>query len=143
MDWLATNYANIDCYQKKVIFRPPDKLEFSFVGSQVSSPPQLVSSMQARRLLLDGCQGFMAFVKEVSENELKLSGTPVVKEFLDVFPEEFSRLPLDHEVAFLGHVILSDGISVDPSKIDAVVKWVRPINVQEIRIFFGLAGYYH
>ncbi|XP_057975313.1 uncharacterized protein LOC131162726 [Malania oleifera] len=100
MDWLEANYANIDCYRKEVIFRPPSKPEFNFVGSQVSSPPQLVSVMQARRLLLDGCQGFMAFVKEMSENELKLSDTPVVKEFLDVFLEELSGLPPDREVDF-------------------------------------------
>ncbi|XP_077225770.1 uncharacterized protein LOC143858961 [Tasmannia lanceolata] len=45
-------------------------------------------------------------------------------------------------VAFLGHVISKDGVSVDPQKIEAVVDWIRPTNVAEIRSFLGLAGYY-
>ncbi|KAL5560704.1 hypothetical protein UlMin_036915 [Ulmus minor] len=32
------------------------------------------------------------------------------------------------------------GISVDPSKIEAVLRWERPRNVSEIRSFLGLAG---
>ena len=46
------------------------------------------------------------------------------------------------KVSFLGHVISGDGIEVDPSKIEAVVKWERPTNVHEIRSFLGLASYY-
>ncbi|GKV23585.1 hypothetical protein SLEP1_g33294 [Rubroshorea leprosula] len=45
-------------------------------------------------------------------------------------------------VAFLGHVVTKDGISVDPQKIEAVVDWKRPNSVVEIRSFLGLAGYY-
>jgi hypothetical protein len=45
-------------------------------------------------------------------------------------------------VVFLGHVISRDGITVDPSKIEAVVNWVRSTNVSEVRSFLGLAGYY-
>ena len=35
-----------------------------------------------------------------------------------------------------------EGISVDPAKIEAVLNWVRPQNVCEIRSFLDLAGYY-
>ena len=45
-------------------------------------------------------------------------------------------------VAFLGHVILVEGVSVDPQKIEAMVSWKPPKNVSEVRSFFGLAGYY-
>ncbi|GKV40242.1 hypothetical protein SLEP1_g47911 [Rubroshorea leprosula] len=45
-------------------------------------------------------------------------------------------------VAFLGHVVTKDGISVDPQKIEAVVDWKRPNSVVEIRSFLGLVGYY-
>ena len=46
------------------------------------------------------------------------------------------------EVQFLGHVINKDGVAVDPSKVEAVMKWERPTNATEIRSFLGLAGYY-
>ena len=46
------------------------------------------------------------------------------------------------EVQFLGHIISTDGISVDPSKIQDVLNWKAPTSVPEIRSFLGLAGYY-
>ncbi|XP_050878547.1 uncharacterized protein LOC127082357 [Lathyrus oleraceus] len=42
------------------------------------------------------------------------------------------------EVTFLGHVISSGGISVDPSKIEAISQWEAPKFVFEIRSFLGL-----
>ncbi|GKA52787.1 putative reverse transcriptase domain-containing protein, partial [Tanacetum coccineum] len=46
------------------------------------------------------------------------------------------------EVRFLGHVVNSKGIHVDPSKIEAVKNWKPPKTPTEIRSFFGLARYY-
>ena len=46
------------------------------------------------------------------------------------------------EVKFLGHVVLRGGISVDPSKVEAVINWERPTTVTEVRSFLGLASYY-
>ncbi|KAD2805327.1 hypothetical protein E3N88_38704 [Mikania micrantha] len=46
------------------------------------------------------------------------------------------------EVQFLGHVISTDGIMVDPTKVEAVMKWSPPKTPTEIRSFLGLAGYY-
>ena len=46
------------------------------------------------------------------------------------------------EVSFLGHIVSSEGIRVDPTKIEAVVNWKPPRNVTEVRSFLGLAGYY-
>nr|KYP75969.1 Retrovirus-related Pol polyprotein from transposon 17.6 [Cajanus cajan] len=46
------------------------------------------------------------------------------------------------EVKFLGHVISKDEVSVDPSKVEAVLLWEPLKTVTEIRSFLGLAGYY-
>ena len=45
-------------------------------------------------------------------------------------------------IAFLGHVVSKEGISMDPSKIQAVKDWPTLKSVTEIRSFIGLAGYY-
>ena len=45
-------------------------------------------------------------------------------------------------VAFLGHVISAEGVSVDPLEIEVVVNWKPTKNVSEVRSFLGLAGYY-
>jgi hypothetical protein len=46
------------------------------------------------------------------------------------------------QVAFLGHVILKGGISVDPSKVQDVLSWNVPTSIGDIQSFLGLAGYY-
>ncbi|GJW25861.1 putative reverse transcriptase domain-containing protein [Tanacetum coccineum] len=46
------------------------------------------------------------------------------------------------KVQFLGHVIDSQGIHVDPTKIESIKYWASPKSPTEIRQFLGLAGYY-
>ncbi|GJV81236.1 putative reverse transcriptase domain-containing protein [Tanacetum coccineum] len=45
-------------------------------------------------------------------------------------------------VQFLGHLIDSQGLHVDPAKIEAVKNWASPTTPTEVRQFLGLAGYY-
>ncbi|GJW30607.1 putative reverse transcriptase domain-containing protein [Tanacetum coccineum] len=49
------------------------------------------------------------------------------------------RIP---KVQFLGHVIDSKGIHVDPAKIESIKDWASPKTPTEICQFLGLAGYY-
>ena len=39
-------------------------------------------------------------------------------------------------------MISAQGISVDPSKVEVMLKWERPKSVIEIKSYVGLAGYY-
>nr|GEZ18511.1 putative reverse transcriptase domain-containing protein [Tanacetum cinerariifolium] len=45
-------------------------------------------------------------------------------------------------VQFLGHVIDSEGVHVDPAKIAAIKNWTTPMTPTEVRQLLGLAGYY-
>jgi hypothetical protein len=46
------------------------------------------------------------------------------------------------EVSFLGHIISTEGIAVDPSMVQEVLEWKSPTSVTQIRSFLGLARYY-
>ncbi|GKD91472.1 putative reverse transcriptase domain-containing protein [Tanacetum coccineum] len=46
------------------------------------------------------------------------------------------------KVQFLGHVIDSEGIHVDPAKIESIKDWESPKTPTEIGQFLGLASYY-
>ncbi|GJY24268.1 putative reverse transcriptase domain-containing protein [Tanacetum coccineum] len=46
------------------------------------------------------------------------------------------------KVQFLGHVIDSEGIHVDPAKIESIKDWASLKSPTEIRQFLGLVGYY-
>jgi hypothetical protein len=47
-----------------------------------------------------------------------------------------------NEVSFLGHVISSEGIAVDPSKVRDILEWEPPKSVHQVRSFLGLLRYY-
>jgi hypothetical protein len=46
------------------------------------------------------------------------------------------------KVTFLGHVISTRGVSIDPGKVRDVLNWMPPMTASKIQSFLGLAGYY-
>ncbi|GJP85822.1 hypothetical protein CLOP_g15919 [Closterium sp. NIES-67] len=48
---------------------------------------------------------------------------------------------LTDRLEFLGHVISTKGVEVDPRKIETVQAWLPPTNLQELQFFFGFINY--
>ena len=44
---------------------------------------------------------------------------------------------------FLGYIISSNGIKIDPEKVEAVLSWPTPKCVKDIQSFIGFANFYH
>ncbi|KAL0541789.1 hypothetical protein IC582_021849 [Cucumis melo] len=100
MDWLAANHASIDCSRKEVTFNPPSMASFKFKGGGSKSLPQVISAIRASKLLSQGTWGILASVVDTREVDVSLSSEPVVRDYLDVFPEELPGLPPHREVEF-------------------------------------------
>ncbi|KAL0550368.1 hypothetical protein IC582_014876 [Cucumis melo] len=100
MDWLSTNHATIDCFNKEVVFNPPSGDKFKFRGAGMVGIPKVISAMKASKLLSQGTWGILASVVDVAEPEVSLSSEPVVREYPDVFPDELPGLPPPREVDF-------------------------------------------
>lgn len=47
-----------------------------------------------------------------------------------------------NSISYLGHRISSDGVAVDPSKIEVISNRPAPTSVRQLRGFLGLSGYY-
>ena len=45
-------------------------------------------------------------------------------------------------IKYLGYVIDSTGIHVDPKKVQILKDWPIPQNIHELRIFLGLVNFY-
>ena len=84
----------------------------------------------------------LVYSKDAQEHEQHLRIVLQILREKQLF-EKFSKCDFClKEVPFLGHIVSTEGIRVDPTKIEAVVSWKPPRNVIKVRSFLGLVGYY-
>ena len=100
MDWLASNYASMDCFRKEAIFRRPGLPVVVFYREWRRAPSSFISDISARCLLQKGCKGYLAHVVDTRSSEVRLEDVPIVRDFLDVFPDDLPGLPLEREIDF-------------------------------------------
>ncbi|WP_354666198.1 reverse transcriptase family protein [Nostoc sp. GT001] len=100
MDWLGHHFARMDCRNKIVTFHSPSSDVITFRGDWCTSPVVIISSIRAHRLLMDGCQGYLASVHDLQKDVVQLADIPVARDFLEVFPEELPSIPPESEIEF-------------------------------------------
>ena len=98
MDWLSKHRAIIDCDKKTVVLRFSNQSEVIVHGVRSGLMSNVISAMQARRLLRKGCEAFLVLVLDSKRCQIELENILVVKDFLDVFPEELPGIPPVREV---------------------------------------------
>ena len=74
--------------KKRVIFRG------------LKQQKEFLSVMQAKKLLKQGCEAYLAYVVDTKREVPKMEEVPVVNEYPDVFPEELPGLPPDRQIEF-------------------------------------------
>ena len=47
-----------------------------------------------------------------------------------------------NKIHYLGNIIFTKGITIDPKMIESIRGWIAPRNVTKFRSFMGLVGYY-
>ena len=117
MDWLSRHRATLDCYKKEVrLVRLEERgVIFRGIGKEIAH--SLINSMTAWKMLLKCCQGYLAFMVDKRQKGTRLEDIPIVKEFLDVFPDDISGLPPDRAVEFVIELVLgTESISIPPYK---------------------------
>ncbi|GJP32458.1 hypothetical protein CLOM_g17081 [Closterium sp. NIES-68] len=48
---------------------------------------------------------------------------------------------LKQELEFLGHIVSTEGVKIDPKKIKTIQEWKPPSNIKELLSFFGFVNY--
>ncbi|GJS80437.1 putative reverse transcriptase domain-containing protein [Tanacetum coccineum] len=99
LDWLSKYHAKIHC-DEKVVHIPINGETLIIRGDRSKTRLNLISCIKTERYISRGCQVFMIQVMEKKSDEKKLEDIPIVKEFLDVFPEDLPGLPPVRQVEF-------------------------------------------
>ena len=108
MDWLSRHHATMDFFRKEVKFCRPGEPEITFCGVRKILSSSMMSVMMAGKMLQKSYPGYLAYVVEVREDDVRLEDIPIVREFSDVFRDDLPGLPPDREIDF--QIELDSGI---------------------------------
>ena len=128
IDWLSRHHATVDCYRKEVRFCRPGETEVVFYGLRKTLPNSIMTTMKASKMLHKSYQGYLAYSIEVRDSGSRLEDIPIVREFLDIFPEDLSGTTPNREIDF--QIELAPGtkpISKAPYK-------MAPLKLKELKV---------
>ncbi|KAL8120809.1 hypothetical protein AgCh_017842 [Apium graveolens] len=131
MDWLSNHEAQIECKSKKVKLRTKDGEEVIFKGKRQEK--KFLTAIETRRLIRQGCEVYLAHVMDVEKESVRIEDIPIVRDFLDVFPDELPGLPPDREIEFT--IDLAPGtepVSKAPYRMAPVEKKELAAQLQEL-----------
>ncbi|KAI3815655.1 hypothetical protein L1987_15333 [Smallanthus sonchifolius] len=100
MDWLSKNQAEIICREKIVRIPLPSGETFSVQGEKVGAVMGIISFIKAQKCLRKMHTTILALIAEQPSEEKKIDDIPIVREFLEVFPEDLPGLPPHRQVEF-------------------------------------------
>ncbi|CAA0837966.1 Unknown protein, partial [Striga hermonthica] len=101
MDWLSIYHADIRCHDREITLYLPGDDSITFFGSKNRSLPHVVSMAKSTKLLRRGnCQGYLVSLVDDSQKARSPHDVPVVREFVDVFPDELPEGPPNRQVEF-------------------------------------------
>ena len=70
-------------------------------GDYISTPVRLISCLRAKRMVSKGCLAFLAHLRDDISKVPSVESVLIVREFLDVFPADLPRMPLDRDLIFV------------------------------------------
>ncbi|KAL0308948.1 UNVERIFIED_CONTAM: Transposon Ty3-G Gag-Pol polyprotein [Sesamum radiatum] len=127
MDWLAQHRAVVDYYKKEVMIESFGQSKIVFVGERQVVPVCVISAIETRRLILEGCEAYLAHVINTEKVNPMLEEILVVRNFPEVFPNDLPGLPPNRKVDFTIETIPG----VTPISIASY--GIAPVELQELK----------
>ena len=110
MDWLSRHQVVVDCRMKRVTLRTLSGEEVTFISERSNHLSNVISIAIARTMVRNGCEAYLAYVIDTKKAEPNLLDTPIVCNYLDVFPKELPGLPSHKEIEFAIDIMCHSGI---------------------------------
>ncbi|KAL0320172.1 UNVERIFIED_CONTAM: Retrovirus-related Pol polyprotein from transposon opus [Sesamum radiatum] len=127
MDWLAQNKAVVDCYKKEVVIESSGEPRVVFVSDRQVIPVCVISAIEVRRLISEGCEVYLANVIDTKMDTPTLQEIPIVRDFSEVFPDDLLGLPPQRKIDFTIETLLGVApISIVPYR-------MAPIELRELK----------
>ncbi|XP_071728408.1 uncharacterized protein [Rutidosis leptorrhynchoides] len=100
MNWLSCHKASIKCHKRLISFPLSDGTRVIARGEWGGFGCPLISMMKARKSIAKGCDTFLAYVIDAKKEKKMVADIAVVRDFLEVFPDELPGFPPVREVEY-------------------------------------------
>ncbi|XP_070013102.1 uncharacterized protein [Nicotiana sylvestris] len=98
MDWLSTYHAILDYHAKTMTLALPGLPRLEWKGTPSHSTCSVISYMNARRRVKNGCLTYLAYVRDSSIEVPSMDSMPAVCEFAEVFPSDLPSMTPDRYI---------------------------------------------
>ncbi|KAJ8617823.1 hypothetical protein MRB53_014009 [Persea americana] len=123
----------MNCFSKTITFKlKGEQANLLIQGSKKKNQVGIISALKADRMVNSGYEAFIVFIMEDKRSQ-GAEEIPIVREFLDVFPEEIPGLPPIREVEFTIELLPETApISIAPYKMGPVELGELKLQLQDL-----------
>ncbi|XP_070040920.1 uncharacterized protein [Nicotiana tomentosiformis] len=100
VDWLSLYYAIFYCHTETVTLAIVEMSRLEWTGSLGLTPSRGIPFLKAQPIFDKECLAYLTFVRHTSVNTSNIESIPLVREFLDKFPEDLPSMPPDRDTDF-------------------------------------------
>nr|XP_043611643.1 uncharacterized protein LOC122583287 [Erigeron canadensis] len=100
MDWLSSCNAKISCDEKAVYLKTSKGEDLVVYGDKKERSIPVCTFARAKRYMSHGCHAYLTHIVDVEKKPLSIEDIPIVKDFVDVFPEDLPGIPPERQVEF-------------------------------------------
>ncbi|KAH0746513.1 hypothetical protein KY290_008221 [Solanum tuberosum] len=100
MTWLSPYYVVLNCNAKFVTLEILGREKLEWEGVYKPKPAKVISPIQARKLVGQGCLAYLAHIRDVEVGSPSIESIHVVSEFREMFLIYLSGMPPDRDIYF-------------------------------------------